>query len=177
LFEVAPKDLYITQSCKFYFLKNKRLKDKYPQSILNRCLEFCKSVSVIEEFDEEMNAKLSSYDDIDAGEGILFSASVLYSKSLILTGDKRSIESLATFNEKEKFAHRIMILEQVIQKYIRWKGFDLVKNKIVPFKEFDTSIRAIFGSGVSSNHENVEKALDAYINDLRKKAGKLLAEL
>jgi hypothetical protein len=176
LFGVTQKELFITKSCKFYFLKTKRLKDKYPQSILNRCLDFCERVSVIEEFDDEMNGRLSSLEDIDPGEAILFAASVLFSESIILTGDKRSIESLANFEDKEKFKNRIMILEQIIQRYIQLKGFDVIKNKIIPFKEFDTSIRAIFGSGDLSNFKNVETSLNLYIDALRKTTGKLLID-
>ncbi|MBP9888373.1 MAG: hypothetical protein KBF93_18890 [Leptospiraceae bacterium] len=174
MFGVTQKELFVTNSCKFYFLKNKRLKEKYPQSILNRCLDFCERVSVIEDFDDEMNGRLSSLEDIDPGEAMLFAASVLYSESIILTGDKRSIESLANFEDKEKFKNRIMILEQIIQRYIALKGFDVIKNKVIPFKEFDTSIRAIFGSGDLSNLENVEIVLISYINDLRSKTGNLL---
>jgi hypothetical protein len=82
LFEVTQRELFITNSCKFYFLKNKRLKDHYPQFILNRCLDFCERVSIIEEFDDEMNGKLSSLEDIDSGEAMLLAASVLYSDSI-----------------------------------------------------------------------------------------------
>jgi hypothetical protein len=69
-----------------------------------------------------------------------------------------------------------MILEQIIQRYIQLKGFDVIKNKIIPFKEFDTSIRAIFGSGDLSNFKNVETSLNLYIDALRKTTGKLLID-
>jgi hypothetical protein len=56
------------------------------------------------------------------------------------------------------------------------RGFDVIKIKIIPFKEFDTSIRAIFGSGDLSNLENVELALNSYINDLRNRTANLLVK-
>jgi hypothetical protein len=123
-----------------------------------------------------MNGRLSSLEDIDSGEAMLFAASVLYSDSIILTGDKRSIESLANFEHKEKFKNRIMILEQIIKRYIVSKGFDEIKNKIIPFNEIDTSIRTIFGSGDLSKPDNVELALTSYINDLRTRTANLLID-
>lgn len=68
-------------------------------------------------------------------------------------------------------------MEQVILKLINTQGFDGVLTKVLPVREHDIALRAIFGSGEKATQENVLQALEGYIEDLRRTTDGLLIYL
>lgn len=115
---------------------------------------------------------------IDAGEAELFASASENSCVLVVTGDKRSICSLASSAACEQVSQalsgRIYCLEQIVKEVIKAKGFDYSKRKIVPSLDCDTSLRAIFGMGLDAEEDNVLRSLDSYIEHLRAETGQLL---
>jgi hypothetical protein len=61
----------------------------------------------------------------------------------------------------------VICFEQIIRKTIDHAGFALVRDKIVPARDCDTALRAVFGSGVEATEGNVLAGLDSYIAELR----------
>jgi hypothetical protein len=114
---------------------------------------------------------LASIDGIDAGEAILFSATVEFAQYFLATGDKTSLRALALTPVCLPIAQRIrghvICLEQIVKRLIQHFGFLYVKNKIVPARACDTALSAAFGSGWAATEPNVLAALDSYINEMR----------
>lgn len=71
----------------------------------------------------------------------------------------------------------MICLEQVIKKIIYRQGFENTLTKVLPARQYDKSLNAIFGSRKKCTQDNVITSLDAYIQDLRSNSGKLLADL
>lgn len=117
---------------------------------------------------------------IDPGEAILFSATGAYSDCLLATSDKRSLFALcgATSdvckNVCGRLAGRVICFEQVILRIVDQRGFPAILVKVVPARQCDTALRAIFGSGLSATEVGVRSGLASYIDDLRRQTGTLL---
>ncbi|PSB01538.1 hypothetical protein [Merismopedia glauca] len=142
--------------------------------------ESCSKISA-DEVNQNLWLELQNIEGIDAGEAILISyVSYLNQQgdpSYLLTGDKRCLRALANCGIAkivEPLHHQIWCLEQLILKNIEVHSFDLVKQKIVPVKDCDTALKAIFGSGELATLEASQVALTAYIEDLRQHTGNLL---
>ncbi len=78
---------------------------------------------------------------------------------------------------RERLAGKLVCLEQLILKVINNEGFNVTLAKIVPAREYDKALKAIFGSGERCTQDNVLMALEAYIQDLRDNAQGLLADI
>jgi len=133
--------------------------------------------------DPGLFASLSQVKGIDQGEAILTSYVVhllqqsAASEAFILTGDKVFLRTLATLEAHDIEAilsNRIWCLEQLILKNIKAYGFDMISRKIVPVRECDATIKAVFGSGAQSTSNNALVTLQSYINALRAETGNLL---
>lgn len=74
----------------------------------------------------------------------------------------------------QSLEHRVICLEQVLREVIGKRGFEYTKHKVVPAVDCDNATRAIFGMGLDAEEVNVTRALDSYINDLRRNSGRLL---
>jgi hypothetical protein len=73
-----------------------------------------------------------------------------------------------------RLSGKIICFEQIVVRLIDRYGFVSILNKIVPGRDCDTALRAIFGSGLSATEEQVRGGLESYINHLRKDTGALL---
>jgi hypothetical protein len=71
---------------------------------------------------------------------------------------------------RERLAGKLVCLEQLILKIINVEGFDVTLIKVLPAREYDKALKAIFGSGERCTQDNVLMALEAYIQDLRDNA-------
>lgn len=87
------------------------------------------------------------------------------------------IASTGLASIRQQLNGRIICFEQIIKKLIETRGFQYVLSQVIPAREYDKSLKAIFGSGKDSTPENVAIALEGYIQDLRKNAPGLLAEV
>ncbi|OKH31990.1 hypothetical protein NIES2101_41110 [Calothrix sp. HK-06] len=114
---------------------------------------------------------------------ILISATEHEESFYLTRGDKRCIIALANSNEpalvaiRERPAGKLVCLEQLILKIITVEGFDVTLVKVIPAREYDKALKAIFGSGERCTQDNVLMALSAYIQDLRDDAQGLLADI
>jgi hypothetical protein len=135
------------------------------------------------EVDQDLFAQISQFKDINQGEAILtvHITEILQKdeefQAFIFTGDKNYLRALAavslpTFQETLK--HRFWCLEQLILRDIETYGFESVRDKVVPARECDQSIKAVFGSGALSTEQNAIATLTNYIETLRQETGDLL---
>lgn len=184
--ESKTDDVRILSTLKYrYGLTNPQRRLKHERElgteVLSRIESFVNSTGEIAAADP---AHLQAFEDtpaIDAGEAQLYSSAASDAGGLAVTGDKRSITSLATALACKEIAAqlqgRVICFEQVIQKVIADSGFETIKRKIVPAVDCDTALRAAFGSGLAAEERQVMRVLSAYVDDLRSKSGQLLATL
>jgi len=116
---------------------------------------------------------------IDRGEAILFAAALNAPDHLMIaTGDKRSLTALAAasgcLHIVEGIQGKVFCVEQLVKCVIALRGFDSVKERILPNRDCDTAMKAIFGSGMLTQESNAIRALDSYIADLRQKTTNIL---
>ncbi len=179
---ITETDLRVLSDAKYVFRKSGRIARKYPQVIRDNAmiiLDKCQDIQP--ELSEEL--KYLEIEGIDPGERILISATRKEESFYLTTGDKRCLIALATAPQAElveirkRLSGRVICLEQLIFKVITVQGFDVTLPKLLIGKEYDTALKAIFGSGKSANQINVFLALEAYIEELRNKTNGLLAEI
>lgn len=128
----------------------------------------------------ELLEMLEDIPAIDTGESLLFAAAIEHPDSLVVTGDKRSLRSLASEQRCVEVARhligRVLCFEQVLTEIIAAEGFDHVKSKVAPAIDCDICLRVVFGSGHDAEEDQVRYALDAYISELRDATGSLLRD-
>lgn len=118
---------------------------------------------------------------VDPGEALLLTAAITEEDVLFFTGDKRFLKSLTTNINKlpnQKLLNgKLLFLEFIILHFLNIYGLDWLKNKIVPERECDTYLRAVFGSGMTSTENNVRDGLEREVKQLRSILGDLLYPL
>jgi hypothetical protein len=176
---VNPENLYVLSTAQHVFRKNRKVSAKYNESIRDRAIEFVKTCNrVIPEESPEFTV-LGRI--LDVGEATLIAATRDVPSFVLMTGDKRCLKALVANSEiseaHKRLQGRVICLEQVLLLLIRRSGFDWVKARVVPMRDYDTALKACFGSGELAIEENVVAALEGYIEALRQAAPGLLADL
>lgn len=177
---LTQADLRVLSNAKYVFLKSRRVVQSYPQPIRDSAISILEGCTpILPEFSEEFQ-KLQ-IEGIDPGEIILISATRYEASFYLTTGDKRCLKALVATPQlaaiRQRLTGRVICLEQLILKLIGTQGFDEVLTKVLPAREYDSALKAIFGSGERASQKNVLQALEGYIEDLRKKTEGLLAYL
>ncbi len=175
-------DLRVRYSNQFYFKKKKKVSENYSEDIRNYAITIVQKSSKVQEelVDIEQLSNLQKIEGIDSGEAILTLAAMAEESFYIATSDKNYIEALAGATQieaiKTKLSGRIICLEQAIKIIILSQGFEAVLTKVLPSRQCDKALHAIFGSGERCTQDNVMMSLDGYIQDLKNKSGDLLAD-
>lgn len=160
--------------------RRSRIENEVGKETFQRILSFQQSVCEIPVAPNDMLLLFEDVPAIDAGEAQLFAAAYASPSVLVVTGDKRSIRSLADAQAcqpiSQSLAGRVLCLEQVFKQVIETQGFEHAKRKIVPAVDCDTALRAIFGMGIDAEEENVMRSFDSYIGHLRTESGNLLRQ-
>jgi hypothetical protein len=168
-------DVYVlpTARYKFGITRNPaRAEARYGPGVVARIRDFLVSVRELDVVGppEELQL-LAEVDGVDAGEAVLFAATMRFDHYLLATGDKNSLRAVASIPACQSIALRlcghVICLEQIVTRVIQHFGFAYVKDKIVPARACDTALRAAFGSGDAATESNVLATLDGYINELR----------
>ncbi len=177
---VTETNLRVLSDAKYVFRKSRRVVQKYPQTIRESAILIVDRCTKIQPEPSEELKKLQ-IEGIDPGELILISATRYEESFYLTTGDKRCLTALATAPQlaeiRQRLIGRVICLEQLILKLIDTQGFDEVLAKVLPAREYDTALKAIFGSGEKATQENILQALEGYIEDLRMKTQGLLTYL
>jgi len=172
---VTHTDVYILPTAKYKFGLTKhpaRAEARYGADAVARMRDFLESVRELDVVGspEELQL-LAEVDGIDAGEAVLFSATMRFDHYLLATGDKNSLRAVASAPACQPIALRlcghVICLEQIVTRVIHHFGFAYGKDKIVPARSCDTALRAAFGSGDAATESHVLATLEGYINELR----------
>lgn len=142
-------------------------------------MEGCIQIKQESSFDEELESM--DIRGIYPGERLLIAATQKVEDFYLATGDKQCLIALASAPSlseiRKRLNGRVVCLEQLLKKSIEGQEFDEVLAKVLPGREYDGSLKAIFGSGWQATQENVLQALNGYIEDLRSQTDDLLADL
>lgn len=157
----SPDSVRVLPTAKFRLgLAGKKRRTKYAEEVLERIWTFLGTAQECAEEPPARRAALVDVPNLDAGEAILFTHAAEVDGALLATGDKRSIEAVASVPEcaglARDLAGRVLCLEQVLLRVIDAHGFDVVKARIVNSNalHLDTAVRAAFGSGIQALEHN-----------------------
>jgi len=172
-------DLRVRASTKYYF----RSKPKnYPQAVREQAIAVVEQCQLID--DPPINGELQilqQVEGIDPGEGVLIAVTQTEPSFYLMTGDKRCLEALATAPQlvevRQRLEGRVVCLEQLILRLIETQEFSKILTLVLPAREYDTALRAVFGSGERATRDNVLLGLREYIQDLRSKTEGLLVDI
>lgn len=159
----------------------KMRRPKYPDQVLERIRSFLSYAGECTDAPPDKYGALVNVSNLDAGEAILFVQAAETDGALVLTGDKRSIEAVATAPQcadiARKLAGRVLCLEQIMLGVVAALGFDTVKARIVNSNalELDTVVHAAFGSRMEALEHNACGGLERRVQSLARTTGSLLA--
>jgi hypothetical protein len=178
-FGVIKQEVYILPELRFK-LRDAALQQQHGRAAITRANQFALSVRIIPAPDPEEQHLLNEVEGIDSGEQVLFSATRLFEDFIVVTGDKYCLPLLATDLGCESIYNRvkgrIVCFEQVILRIIQSAGFNHILRKSYPRFGFDRTLQRIFQAGLQARMADVENALQAEIESLRKNTFDLLRE-
>ncbi|WP_334001579.1 hypothetical protein [Burkholderia gladioli] len=116
--------------------------------------------------DPDLLAELAAIPQIDEGEAVLLSLVLSSPNSKILTGDKRALRGLAENDACQKFAGRIILIEQVLGACLSRKGHAWLLANVCPYKHIDRAIGAILGSRCDANMDSLKEGFQSYIGEI-----------
>lgn len=176
---LTSDDLRVRASTKYYFRKKPKI---YPQAVREQAIAVVEQCQLIDDppINEELQI-LQQIEGIDPGEGVLIVATQPEPSFYLMTGDKRCLEALATAPQlvevRQRLEGRVVCLEQLILRLIETQEFSKILTLVLPAREYDTALRAVFGSGERATRDNVLLGLREYIQDLRSKTEGLLVDI
>jgi hypothetical protein len=182
--EVDRSNMQVLPTARYWFQGQKRKARQYSDVIWDAGIAVvsgCKPIQV--ERDAACLAEieyLSQFqNEIHAGEQQLILATRSAPDFVLLTGDKVCMRALPQLKAEiyGRLVGRVICFEQVVLLLIRRLGFERVRGQVLPMVGCDTALRACFGSGERATEENVVMALSGYIDDLRRQAPGLLADI
>ncbi len=176
---LTSDDLRVRASTKYYFRSKPK---RYPQTVREQAIAVVEQCQLIDDppINEELQI-LQQIEGIDPGEGVLIVATQPEPSFYLMTGDKRCLEALATAPQlvevRQRLEGRVVCLEQLILRLIETQEFSKILTLVLPAREYDTALRAVFGSGEKTTRDNVLLGLRGYIQDLRSKTEGLLVDI
>lgn len=176
---ISPGDVRVRSTTKFYFRKKP---NRYPEDVRNQAIDVVKQCKLIDDppINEELQI-LQQIKGIDPGEGVLIATTQTEPSFYLVTGDKNCLRALAAAPElgkiRQRLKGRVVCLEQLILRLVETQAFDEILTKVLPGREYDTALKAVFGSGERATRENVLQALRGYIENLRSETEELLVDI
>lgn len=151
---------------------------------LNAFIDRCETIEPTEPeqnlaADFELAAQRAGF-ALDAGESQLCSVVIYRSIHLLCTGDKRAIEAmekLLTLDSRlDPICGKVLCLEQIVKRTLEGIGLNPLRDSICRERGVDRTLTICFScSSSDTDIENVTAGLTSYVNDLRKKAPRMLA--
>jgi hypothetical protein len=180
---VRREEVFVLPTARHVLLKPLKAPEKgrarLGDAVFQRVTLFLDSVQVIEAAPSPQEMLL--FDDIvgiDSGEAVLFATTAHFPEFILATSDKNSLRALSSTAACEpicrRLAGKVICFEQLILRLIDRLGFNPIRDKVVPARDCDTALRAVFGSGLDAAEENVRTGLASYVNHLRGQTGALL---
>jgi hypothetical protein len=181
--EFAKEDLRVLVSAPDVFRNHKKIQKQYDPidpTIREKAIAV---VTPLKTVAASRSNPLMSLDcpGLDLGEAILIGEAIAQPSFYFMSGDKKCFRALWKHKElteaREKLCGRVICLEQVIRFLIEAQGFETVRDRVVPVRECDRALKAIFGSGWRSEKENSLATLSDYLEKLERDCPGLLAPM
>lgn len=181
--EITRDQVFILPTARYVLLKPfknpEQAKIRLGEAVYERLKSFLESVTALNVAPSpEEQQMLDDVVGIDAGEAVLYSSTAHFADFLVATSDKTSLRALAAHSAcdaiSQRLNGRVLCFEQMILLIMDRIGFEALRAKVVPALHCDTSLRAVFGSGLSADETNVRTALASYIEHLRGETGGVL---
>jgi hypothetical protein len=175
---VSRDDVQVLETAEHYIrnILNKSGKhqekiEQYSEAGLRRALDFVKSARHVGAHDSRVARVLTGIEAMDVGETILYAAAYGMTDTIVTTGDKRALRSLAGTGSARQIVQRlqarVLCFEQVILRCMEHIGFPELRHRIIATITCDTALRSVFGGGMLTQESDVRKTLTDYIEDLR----------
>lgn len=176
---VQPTNVRVLASAEFMIRRKKSIKQKHSEEVRTRAIALVKEFTKVAA--DQANPFLSlQVPGLDPGELTLIHAAIAEPSFYLATGDKRCLRALVNTPElvtaRQKLNGKVVCVEQLIAELIAVKGFEAVKQKVVPARDCDTALKAAFGSGDRAQEDNVLWTLEQYIQELRRDCPNLLMQ-
>ena len=175
---LTSDDLRVRATTKYYFRKKP---ERYPLAIREKAIAVVEQCRLIDEIPINEELQSLQIEGIDQGELVLIVATQTEPSFYLMTGDKRCLEALATAQQlvevRQRLKGRVVCLEQLILRLIETQEFSEILTLVLPAREYDTALKAVFGSGEKATRDNVLLGLRGYIQDLRSKTEGLLMDI
>lgn len=173
---ISRKDVRILPRAKYVFPT--KIGKNHTRDGVDRALKFIDGLSVISDIDREEHIRLSRVVGIDSGEATLFAATNAIPDYLIATGDKRCLRAIASSTDCTDIAARIqgriICLEQMIIRLIRFKNFEWVSQHVGSGVGDFAMEKAFAGGRIGWKEIDCMAWLNRYVDDLRAETGSLL---
>lgn len=181
LLKVNPSDVKVLDRAKHVIRNKKEIKQQYSEEIREKAIDLVKTLTQIEADPLNPFLALQQIKGLDVGELTLTYAAISEPAFYLVTGDKKFMRKLSEVPEiaiaREKLSGRVICFEQLIHKLIIVKGFETVKQKVLPVKDCcDTALKSAFGSGDRAEEINVMDSLGQYIQELKRECPNLLMD-
>jgi hypothetical protein len=185
LFHVGMESVRVLSSAQYrlHIAKNpQRGIQLYGQDGFDRLKLFFETAAVVEsEPNQDIEALLSDVVGIDKGEAALVAAIYDTADTILLTGDKRFLRTLAATPRLkpivDRLSGRFVYLEQIVLAIIDAKGYQHVVGKIGGREQFDQRLASIFGRGSDTPEDQARAAFASFMKEERGAFGVLLREL
>ncbi|MBD2327246.1 hypothetical protein [Alkalinema sp. FACHB-956] len=181
---IERSNLQILPTARYWFSSQKKRRQQYSDVVWDMAIAVvnaCRPISII--MDEDSLSELEYLNQfrnvIHEGEQQLILATRSQPDFLLLTGDKVCLAALPKLSEEiyQRLEGRVICLEQVVWLLIQQLGFEVVKTRVLPMRQYDKAIQACFGSGEQAQECNVLETLTGYITNLQRQVPGLLANI
>lgn len=177
--KATRKEVYVLGTARYVLGVSSKPKKKlrFDTDTLVRIRAFLDSVQTLPEGQGAELAALNEVPAIDPGEAILYAAASRFEDFRLATDDRNSLRALAGSGLGQVIAKlngKVITFLPLIGRLIDHLGFEDVRARVVPARQCDTSLRALFGSGMEATEANVREGLASDLRQLRALVGGLL---
>jgi hypothetical protein len=150
-----------------FIVRRNQARGRLPAAVADAVLSMCARIPVLDEEPEiERLQALSDVQAIDPGEAVLFAVLAQQPVSLLITNDKRAVQTLAITPKLEvvrvAVAGRIITLETLLLALLeRQTTLDLA-TALAPVLPLDTMLRVAFSEHSVTHPNQCREALEAY---------------
>jgi hypothetical protein len=109
---------------------------------------------------------LNDIAQVDPGEAVLIAVALDNPVGVFITGDKRALRALAQHPLATRLAGKVVLIEQVLELCLNYKGREWLLARIREHKGIDKAISMIVGSSCDASLENLSAGLCSYIREI-----------
>ncbi|MGD9562528.1 MAG: hypothetical protein AB7F88_09955 [Pyrinomonadaceae bacterium] len=185
---VPSEDLGVLGAAEYVLRKaiQKRVQNERTQKVLATLNEFINEAEIVEPTEEEQimaaNLELAAQlagAPLDVGESQLCAILIVRKLSWLFTGDKRAIEALEvlldTNEELQTLCGKVVCLEQMVLRSMSEDNYSSIRAAICVEPEADKVLKICFSCrGMDVVVETIKECLNSYVDDLHKKAPRVL---